>query len=58
LAGVAALDGTGVTAVARDDATVSLRLLGDRREELGALRTQAVCTGWAQSSLRAGCAAS
>jgi hypothetical protein len=35
--------GTGVTAVARDDATVSLRLLCDRREELGALRTQAVC---------------
>ena len=41
--GLAALDGTGVTAVARDDATVSLRLLCDRREELGALRTQAVC---------------
>jgi transposase len=28
--------------VARDDVTVSLRLLCDRREELAALRTQAV----------------
>jgi transposase len=41
--GLAALDGTGVFPVASDDATVSLRLLCDRREELGALRTQAVC---------------
>jgi len=41
--GLAALDGTGVTAVARDDATVSLRLLCDQREALGAPRTQAVC---------------
>jgi transposase len=42
-AGLAAIDGTGVLPVASDDATVSLRLLCDRREELGALRTQAVC---------------
>jgi transposase len=40
---LAGLDGTGVTAVAREDATVSLRLLCDPRGELGALRTQAVC---------------
>jgi transposase len=41
--GLAALDGTGVLPAARDDATVSLRLLCDRREELAAQRTQAVC---------------
>jgi transposase len=41
--GLAALDGDGITAAAADGATVSLRLLCDRREELGALRTQAVC---------------
>jgi transposase len=41
--GLAALDGTGVTLVTRDDALVSLRLLCDRREELTAQRTQAVC---------------
>ena len=41
--GLAALDGTGVTVVTRDDALVSLRLLCDRREELTAQRTQAVC---------------
>jgi transposase len=41
--GLAALDGTGIVPVTSDDATVSLRLLCDRREELTALRTQAVC---------------
>jgi transposase len=41
--GLAALDGTGITPVTGDDALVSLRLLGDRREELTAQRTQAVC---------------
>ncbi len=41
--GLAALDGTGVLPVACDDALVSLRLLCDRREELTAQRTQAVC---------------
>jgi transposase len=41
--GLAAIDGTGVLPVARDDVTVSLRLLCDRREELTAQRTQAVC---------------
>jgi transposase len=41
--GLAALDGTGVLPVAGDDALVSLRLLCDRREELTAQRTQAVC---------------
>ena len=41
--GLAALDGTGVFPVACDDALVSLRLLCDRREELIAQRTQAVC---------------
>jgi transposase len=41
--GLAALDGTGFTPVTRDGAVVSLRLLCDRREELTALRTQAVC---------------
>jgi hypothetical protein len=41
--GLAALDGTGVLPVTCDDALVSLRLLCDRREELTAQRTQAVC---------------
>ena len=41
--GLAALDGTGVLPVACDDALVSLRLLCDRRDELTAQRTQAVC---------------
>jgi transposase len=41
--GLAALDGTGITPAARDGALVSLRLLCDRREELTAQRTQAVC---------------
>jgi transposase len=41
--GLAALDGTGITPVTCDGALVSLRLLCDRREELTALRTQAVC---------------
>jgi transposase len=41
--GLAALDGTGILPVASDDATVSLRLLCDRREELTAQRTQAAC---------------
>ena len=41
--GLAALDGTGVLRVTSDDALVSLRLLCDRREELTAQRTQAVC---------------
>jgi transposase len=41
--GLAALDGAGITPVTADDALVSLRLLCDRREELGRLRTQAVC---------------
>jgi transposase len=41
--GRAALDGTGVTPVSCDDGLVSLRLLCDRREELTAQRTQAVC---------------
>ena len=41
--GLAALEGTGILPVARDDVTVSLRLLCDRREELVAQRTQAVC---------------
>ena len=41
--GLAALDGSGVAVVAPDDVLVSLRLLCDRREELCALRTQAVC---------------
>jgi transposase len=41
--GLAALDGTGILPVASDDATVSRRLLGDRREELIAQRTQAAC---------------
>lgn len=41
--GLAALDSTGVAAVRADDTLVSLRLLCDRRDELTALRTQAVC---------------
>ena len=41
--GLAALEGTGILPVACDDVTVSLRLLCDRREELTAQRTQAVC---------------
>jgi transposase len=41
--GLAALDGTGVLPVTCDDALVSLRLLCDRRDELTAQRTQAVC---------------
>jgi transposase len=41
--GPAAIDGTGVAQVTADGAAVSLRLLCDRREELVALRTQAVC---------------
>ena len=41
--GLAALESAGVAAVARDDVTVSLRLLCDRREELAAQRTRAVC---------------
>ncbi len=41
--GLAALDGEGVAPVAEDGATTSLRLLSDRRDELVALRTQAVC---------------
>jgi transposase len=41
--GLAALDGSGIAVVAPDDVLVSLRLLCDRREELCALRTQAVC---------------
>ncbi len=41
--GLAALNSTRVAVVRRDDTLVSLRLLCDRRDELGALRTQAVC---------------
>jgi transposase len=41
--GLAALDGTGIRPVTADGDLVSLRLLCDRREELTALRTQAVC---------------
>ena len=41
--GLAALDGSGVAPVAPDGVLASLRLLSDRREELCALRTQAVC---------------
>lgn len=41
--GLAALNSSGVFAVRADDSLVSLRLLSDRRDELGALRTQAVC---------------
>jgi transposase len=41
--GLTTLDGGGIAQVVPDDVLVSLRLLCDRREELGALRTQAVC---------------
>ena len=41
--GLAALDGVDLQDVQADDHTVSLRLLCDRRAELVALRTQAVC---------------
>ncbi len=41
--GLAALNSSSVAAVRVDDTLTSLRLLSDRREELGALRTQAVC---------------
>jgi transposase len=41
--GTAALLGDGIAQVRSDDALVSLRLLSDRRAELVALRTQAVC---------------
>ena len=41
--GLAALNSTGVAVVHRDETLVSLRLLCDRRDELGGLRTQAVC---------------
>jgi transposase len=41
--GLAALDANGLHDVVLDDATVTLRLLSDRREELVALRTQAIC---------------
>jgi hypothetical protein len=40
---LAALDANGLQAVALDDTTVTLRLLSDRRQELVALRTQAIC---------------
>jgi transposase len=41
--GLAALDSSGIAPAGPDDVLVSLRLLCDRREELCALRTQAVC---------------
>jgi uncharacterized protein YuzE len=41
--GLAALNSDVVAAVRADDTLVSLRLLCDRRDELTALRTQAVC---------------
>ena len=41
--GLAALDANGLHDVALDDATVTLRLLSDRRQELASLRTQAIC---------------
>jgi transposase len=41
--GLAALNSNRVAAVRTDGVLVSLRLLSDRRDELGALRTQAVC---------------
>lgn len=41
--GLAALDGVGLQDFRADDHTVTLRLLCDRRAELVALRTQAVC---------------
>jgi transposase len=40
---LAALHGDGIATVHLDDSLVSLRLLSDRRSELIALRTQAVC---------------
>jgi transposase len=54
--GLAALNSTRVAVVRRDDTLVSLRLLCDRRDELGGLRTQAVCRlhRLLSSSLRAG----
>jgi transposase len=49
--GLAAIDGAGVAQVTADGATVSLRLLCDRREKLVALRTRryAGCTGCSPS---------
>jgi transposase len=41
--GLAALGANGLHEVVLDDATVTLRLLSDRREELVSLRTQAIC---------------
>ena len=41
--GLAALNSASVVPVRLDDVLVSLRLLADRRDELGAMRTQAVC---------------
>ena len=41
--GLAALNSASVMPVRLDDVLVSLRLLADRRDELGAMRTQAVC---------------
>ena len=41
--GLAALQAAGVHPVTADDALVALRLLCDRRDELAAARTQAVC---------------
>jgi transposase len=41
--GLAALQADGLREVVLDDATVTLRLLSDRRQELGMLRTQAIC---------------
>ncbi len=41
--GLATLDANGLHDVVLDDATVTLRRLSDRREELVALRTQAIC---------------
>ena len=58
--GPAAMDGTGILPVAGDDATVSLRLLCDGREELTAQRIQVVCRLHrllAELTAPAGCAA-
>jgi transposase len=41
--GLAALNGTRLNTVEVDDVAVTLRLIADRRKELVALRTQAVC---------------
>jgi transposase len=41
--GLAALNSDTVAVVRADDTLVSLHLLSDRRDELAALRTQAVC---------------